>query len=808
VCGAARRDEQVAPPDDLMLGRTIDGRYVLRRHLGRGGMGAVYAADHVGLHRTVAIKFLTHRGDPVQAERFRREARAASQISHEHVVQVFDVGTTDDGIDYIVMEYVDGTDLQQVLAGGALDPARAVSIARQMALGLHAIHSAGIIHRDVKPANVLLAATRDGHDFVKLTDFSIAKSVRESEPLTATGVAVGTPQFMAPEQFLGESLDQADLYAVGVTLYLMLTGCVPFGAKTPARLARMHVNDAPIRIEAIRPGLPRALVDLVGRALEKAPQARFETALDLAAALDAIDATTVAGANLPGAAAPAARIPPTTIDVHVPGPRRPPQHANRFRATPDSLDFSRVQKVGRFELIRELARGGMGQVFLARDTKLGRKVAIKFLLHDNPSFVQRFLTEARATALCTHENIVTIYEVGEHEGLPYMVLELLEGRPLSEVLATGTQPEVLELFVPVLRALARAHEFGIVHRDLKPSNVFVTDTGQVKVLDFGVARLLDREEHAIRRVTAMMAAVDPPATQDDAVVGTVTYMSPEQWGAAPVDHRSDLFAVGVMLWRILVRGHPAQSTTPEALAAELCDLDQPFPSIAARDPALPRQLVTLVDRCLAKRASARYQTANEVLGDLEAYLAPGERGSTSPADGVHAGAPVVEATPGEVVRAGDRRDSLGAVARTQHAPRRRIALRLGVVALAAAAVAALSFALAADPTEPAPDTRPMTSRPAPAPHTEAAPGSAASAATGIAPSRGANVDAPHTEPAPGSAASAASGMAPSRGADVDAGQGAPEGSARPPTKQRKPSDRPRELPFIKPEDLPFVESKP
>ncbi len=189
------------------------------------------------------------------------------------------------------------------------------------------------------------------------------------------------------------------------------------------------------------------------------------------------------------------------------------------------LDFSKHTQIDRFELIRELARGGMGQVFLARDTKLGRKVAIKFLLHDDPDFAQRFLVEARATARCTHENIVTIYEVGEHEGLPFMVLEYLEGKTLSEVLDSHpTLKQFTELMVPVLRALERAHEHGIVHRDLKPSNIFVTDRGGVKVLDFGIARMTDRARRcsaAARRdragaCAACRARTSPPGGRSSA----------------------------------------------------------------------------------------------------------------------------------------------------------------------------------------------------------------------------------------------------------------------------------------------------
>jgi hypothetical protein len=295
------------------------------------------------------------------------------------------------------------------------------------------------------------------------------------------------------------------------------------------------------------------------------------------------------------------------------------------------LDFSTTKTIGRFELIREIARGGMGQVFLGRDTKLGRKVAIKFLLRNDSHFLQRFFVEARATARCTHENIVTIFEVGEHDGLPYMVLEYLEGKTLAAVIeARPSVRQFCELIVPVVRALERAHEHGIVHRDLKPTNIFVTDRGQVKVLDFGVARLIQNEDGERARASAAVidASDSGQMTEANIVVGTMPFMSPEQWGADDIDHRSDIWALGIICWRALVRAHPAGTIKPEKLRLKMLDIDTPLPSIAQTDPSLPKPLVAIIDRCLAKHKEDRYATASELLADLQTFLMPrGERPS-------------------------------------------------------------------------------------------------------------------------------------------------------------------------------------
>ncbi|NPC86341.1 serine/threonine protein kinase, partial [Pyxidicoccus fallax] len=157
-------------------------------------------------------------------------------------------------------------------------------------------------------------------------------------------------------------------------------------------------------------------------------------------------------------------------------------------------------RIHHYELIRELGSGGMGTVFLARDTRLGRRVAIKFLHTTDPDVTRRFIREAQATALCSHENIVIIYEVGEFQGSPYMVLEFLQGQPLNKLIK-GSQrlppARAVELMVPVVRALACAHERKIVHRDLKPDNVIVTDSGGIKVLDFGIAKVLQGGESSV-----------------------------------------------------------------------------------------------------------------------------------------------------------------------------------------------------------------------------------------------------------------------------------------------------------------------
>ena len=276
-------------------------------------------------------------------------------------------------------------------------------------------------------------------------------------------------------------------------------------------------------------------------------------------------------------------------------------------------------RVAQFELIREVGRGGMGQVYLARDTRLGRLVALKFLWLQSPDLLERFLVEARATAQCNHENIVVVYEADEWHGQPYLALEYLEGEALSRALGGRAVPprRAVELMVPVVRALVRAHELGIVHRDLKPDNVFVTRTGLVKVLDFGIAKLFGAADGG---GGSAIDVGDVGMTRDGALVGTIPYMAPEQWGADAVDHRADIWAVGIMLWEMLAGRHPLAPVTKDKMVHVAAMLDVPMPSIAEARPDLPGDLERVVNRCLAKRKEERFASALELAHALEALL--------------------------------------------------------------------------------------------------------------------------------------------------------------------------------------------
>jgi WD40 repeat protein/tRNA A-37 threonylcarbamoyl transferase component Bud32 len=286
--------------------------------------------------------------------------------------------------------------------------------------------------------------------------------------------------------------------------------------------------------------------------------------------------------------------------------------------------------IGHYEVIRELGRGGMGVVYLARNTKLARRVAIKYLLTGNARASSSLLAEARATALCQHENIVIIHDVDEHRGNPFMVLEYLHGQTLRQLLDSERLParRVIELMIPVLRALERAHQHGIVHRDLNPANVFVTEDGVVKVLDFGLAKIL--ADHAGESSSGYMLPPDPgywpPLSRTGDLVGTLPYMSPEQVRGIPfdIDHRVDLWAAGIMLYEMLLGQHPL-APLDDATLHDLACGQVTIPSARARLPE-HGALAAIIDRCLLASKNARTASASELLAELEPLASAGAAG--------------------------------------------------------------------------------------------------------------------------------------------------------------------------------------
>ncbi len=301
--------------------RVLGDRYEIHQRLARGGMAQVYLARDRSLDRPVAVKELVPEfaTDPSFVERFRREAQAAANLAHPNIVGVYDWGTQD-GTYFIVMEYVDGPSLSQVIRrDGPLHPRRAVEIANEVAAALGFAHSRGVVHRDIKPGNVLLTSTGQS----KVTDFGIARALSSPEDdLTQAGSVMGTATYFSPEQAQGLPVDpRSDLYSLGVVLYEMVTGRPPFTGETPLAIAYKHVQDAPPSPSTVIPDLPLGLEAIIMKLLQKRPDDRYASAEDLRADLNRfLDGSATSAERAVGAAALVGAGAATTVQSAVQDP--------------------------------------------------------------------------------------------------------------------------------------------------------------------------------------------------------------------------------------------------------------------------------------------------------------------------------------------------------------------------------------------------------------------------------------------------------------------------------------------------------
>jgi len=280
---ATPKKKRKKEPDPL-VGRVINDRFRIEALIARGGMGKVYKAEQAPLGREVALKVLNPNyhgdNDPEFHKRFFLEASICSKLTHPNTVTIFDYGRTDDDIYYIAMEYLEGMTLHRALReGGPLEPERAMHITRQICRSLREAHALGVIHRDLKPANIYLVSHGDEVDFVKVLDFGLVKDLGDKgEDLTQTGLFMGSPKYMAPEQIRGERVDvRCDIYALGVILYEMLTGKVPFDRANSVNILMAHVHEAPPPMQEANPDvqIPPMLQNAVMKSMAKKPDERF-----------------------------------------------------------------------------------------------------------------------------------------------------------------------------------------------------------------------------------------------------------------------------------------------------------------------------------------------------------------------------------------------------------------------------------------------------------------------------------------------------------------------------------------------------
>lgn len=282
--------QDLIEPKDTLIGTTLDNKYKIESLIAEGGMANLYRAHQLGMDRAVAIKVMCPKVAPSSqaVERFEQECKLAAKLNHPNIVSVYDVGFVKPNEPYLVMEFIDGQALSdELVQKGPPPPTVAISIIIQILRGLEEAHGLGIIHRDLKADNILLQRKTQRSDWVKIVDFGIASLAESSKRFTKAGIFIGTPVYMAPEQFKSRPLDvRQDLYAIGIVLFELLTGEVPFDGESPEVIMMKHLMEEPPELSKLRPDIPSELGVIIKKALQKDPEQRFQTAAEFREALE------------------------------------------------------------------------------------------------------------------------------------------------------------------------------------------------------------------------------------------------------------------------------------------------------------------------------------------------------------------------------------------------------------------------------------------------------------------------------------------------------------------------------------------
>ncbi len=432
--------------------------------------------------------------------------------------------------------------------------------------------------------------------------------------------------------------------------------------------------------------------------------------------------------------------------------------------------------ISHYRIVRELGSGGMGVVFAAEDVRLGRQVAIKFVpdgLPEDRLLFERLRSEARTASALNHPNICTLYDIGDHDGRPFIVMELLQGRTLRERLGAGPlkMDETLEIGIQVADALDAAHREHIIHRDIKPANLFLNDRGSIKILDFGLAKVVSHQPSALTTAPTDL-------TGAGMTLGTVSYMSPEQVTGDPLDGRSDIFSFGVVLYECVTGHQPFKGKTSGVILSEILNRTPPAP--LAFNPDLPLRLQEIITNCLEKDRGLRYQDAAALRTDLKRLRRDLESGprSTSridlPQDTSSSGMQASAVTSAPIQRAPSATGTAGDAGR-----HRGVGLVIAAVLIVSTAAAIAVFRASTAPaTATAPLTPPTPRGATPEADTDAPPPAPLATPPAVS---SPPPDARKPDPAPLVSASPAPRTASTQAAPVAAPPAAPTTAPPPPT---------------------------
>ncbi len=567
-----KKDDEDAYKHPL-VGKIIGGCRIVKK-LGEGGMGAVFLAEHTKLKRQSVIKVVpAHLSQNRQLiARFEREARAAAIVQHPNIVAVYNVGE-ENGVHYIEMEYVDGQAIDTELKDKkVLEQMECVRIIKEACRGLNEAHKNGIIHRDIKPDNIMMTRKR----VVKIADFGLARAGSEEMELTKVGQILGTPAYMSPEQCQGKPTDhRADIYSLGATFYAMITGKRPFTGASVMEIMQKHIDEEPISPREYNPEIAVQVVKIILRMMAKKPEDRFQSAEEVIAAID------------------------------------------QFMKEEGTEHLQEVQKnLGdEWRLVKKLGQGGMGAVYSAKATrttervKEGTLVAIKVLNREvNPEEVKRFEQEAKLALEIDHENIIRVLEYKISDSVNYIVMEFVEGKSVRDIIRDQKKldpKEAIRVVKEAVKGLGRAHQLSIIHRDIKPDNIMIAKSGAVKIADFGIAKHVEGQSEL---------------TQAGVVVGTPHYMSPEQCVGASrgikITTQADIYSLGATLYFMVTGQKPFEGDTQMTIILQ--HLNQPPKPPKEVDDKIDESLSNVILNMMAKKPKYRYASVEDVVKDLDA----------------------------------------------------------------------------------------------------------------------------------------------------------------------------------------------
>ena len=547
-------------------------------------MAEVYKSTHPDLGRDIAVKILHpfHTQIPGFIGRFRLEAQAAASLHHPNIVQVYDFAVTDDGLYYMVMQYINGLSLEEYLdlEKSPLTLSKAYWFFRQFANALQFAHQRGTIHRDVKPANIML----DTRENAYLSDFGLAKIVGV-ERQTLSGMSPGTPSYMAPEHIGGKKITAAvDIYAMGVILYRMLTTQLPFDGDNLMTIITRTLTETPVSPREHNPDIPQAVEDIILKAMSRDPKARFVDAATMNRAL--ADALAEAGETLPvkNTSTPMGVIPLPGVQLD--------NYKVKREFVRDSVSVSRRY----FQ--RYLAHN------IALDT-MAVLTVLKTSADDDSSFSNRFQQRMDVLTLLDHPGLAAITRVDKTpNNQPYVAYEHIPGQSLETQLAesgaNGANPgaiEALQCIRQIAAVLAVVHEADILHNDLRPENIVIRDDG-----------------------TPVLVGLEIPIAPDSSARGdaakVLDYASPEQLEGKPIGEHSNIYSLGVMLYEFLAGHRPILNWD------DLDDAHMPMevPLETAR-PGLTAETYRLVQDCLQRPEEARLARVDAFMQRVDEALA-------------------------------------------------------------------------------------------------------------------------------------------------------------------------------------------